>query len=175
MYKTYGTFSINEFSFHSGYGKIGGYVDEHVIENSVDSLLINPDLLLPNSSYSTINSSYSTINSSYLPANSSYLSANSSYLPVNSSYLPVISSYLPTNSSYFTANSSYLPANSSYLSQFLLAKSITDNCADYLACNIYFHSPEKIVRAVNHQYILSDNFLQGRHLNLVLIKKLSYE
>ena len=133
MYKTYGTFSINEFSFHSGYGKIGGYVDEHVIENSVDSLLINPDLLLPNSSYSTINSSYSTI------------------------------------------NSSYLPANSSYLSQFLLAKSITDNCADYLACNIYFHSPEKIVRAVNHQYILSDNFLQGRHLNLVLIKKLSYE
>ena len=175
MYKTYGTFSINEFSFHSGYGKIGGYVDEHVIENSVDSLLINPDLLLPNSGYFTINSSYSTINSSYLPANSSYFTINSSYFTINSSYLPANSSYTTINSSYFTANSSYFTANSSYLSKFLLAKSITDNCADYLACTIYFHSPEKIVPAVNHQYILSDNFLQGRHLNLVLIKKLSYE
>ena len=165
MYKTYGTFSIFEFSFHSGYGRIGGYVDEHVIENSVDSLLINPDLLLPNSGYFTINSSYFTINSSYSTINSSYLPANSSYFTINSSYFTINSSYLPANSSYFTINSSYFTANSSYLSQFLLTKSITDNCADYLACTIYFHSPEKIVPAVNHQYILSDNFLQGRHLN----------
>ena len=161
MYKTYCTFSINEFSFHSGYGKIGGYVDGHVIENSVYSLLINPEFLSPNSVLVSPNSVLVSPNSVLVSPNSVLVSPNSVLVSPNSSFL--------------SPNSNWTTPNSNHFIKFLTTKSITDNCADYTAGNIYFNSPKKTVPEVNHQYILPNNFLQGRHLNQVLIKIKMYE
>ena len=96
-------------------------------------------------------------------------------LLINPNFFPANSVLVSPNSVLVSPNSVLVSPNSDYFVNFFLAKTFTDNCADYPACNIHFHSPEKIVQEVNHQYILSDNFLQGRHLNQVLIKIKIYE
>ncbi len=175
MYKTYCTFSINEFSFHSGYGKIGGYVDGHVIENSVYSLLINPEFLSPNSVLVSPNSVLVSPNSVLVSPNSVLVSPNSVLVSPNSVLVSPNSVLVSPNSSFLSPNSNWTTPNSNHFIKFLTTKSITDNCADYTAGNIYFNSPKKTVPEVNHQYILPNNFLQGRHLNQVLIKIKMYE